>query len=280
MSVMTKGMLCASVRKKGSTDQCKAAALKGHTLCGRHARCKKPVLWSDANVSKIKSAQMIQAIARGWMVRKRLALAGPGVLCRKNLANEEELMTGDERIHPFEYFAFEEGGRIWWFSFDTIWRWCSQKESPDNPYTRTQIPIEVRKRLHAIWSFRQRHRIPLPAESNIFGERLRTRWTIISHIFENYGYGDIPVSMFMRMTAAEYSYMFTLLRDDIVATVSDKEPWKDSAWRLCLRGMLTIRSLATPQYIMQAVYTIMLILMKPKNPHSVAFMVLSAIHRA
>jgi hypothetical protein len=250
-----------------------------HTLCGRHARCKKPVLWADVNASKNNPVRKVQALVRGWLLRKRLALGGPGVLCRNDLANDEELMTGDENIHPFEYFAFEENGRIWWFSFNTIWRWCSQKDTPENPYTRTPIHIDIRKRLHASWSYRQRHRIPLPEESTVFGERLRTRWTVISHIFENYGYGDIPVAMFMRLTAAEYAYMFSLLHADIRATVSDKETWKARALMLCRRGMMTIQSLATPQYIMQAVYTIMLVLMKPKNPHSVAFMVLSAIHR-
>lgn len=270
---------CASVRKKGSTDQCTANALKNHNLCGRHARCKVPVLWTVANASKETSVCKIQALVRGWLLRKRLELGGPGILCRKNLANNEELMTGDENIHPFDYFAYEEDGRIWWFSFNTIWRWCAQKESPDNPYTRNRIPTDVRKRIHAGWAYRQRHRIPLPEESNIFGERLRTRWTILSHIFEDYGYGDIPVNMFMRMTAAEFSYMFTLLHTDIRATVSDKEMWKQTAVRFCNRAIMTARSLSTPHYIMQSVYTLMLIMMKPKDPHAVAFMVLSAIHR-
>jgi len=188
-------------------------------------------------------------------------------------------MTGDEKVHPFDYFSFEENGRVWWFSFDTIWRWCSQKESPENPYTRTRIPVDVRKRLHALWSFRQRHRIPLPSESLLFSERLRTRWTVISHMFENYGYGDIPVGMFIRLTAAEYAYMFSLLYDDIRATIPDSTMWKQSALRFCNRAIIAARSLPAPRYIMQAVYTIMLILMKPKDPHSVAFMVLSAIHR-
>ena len=272
-------MLCASVRKKGSVEQCKAAALKGHTLCGRHARCKVPTLWADANAPKEKNVQKIQAAVRGWLVRNRLKMAGPGVLCRKNLANGEELMTGDENIHPFDYFAFEENGHVWWFSFDTIWRWCSQKETPDNPYTRNRIETDVRKRLHAMWSYRQRHRLPLPSESTLFNERLRSRWTVISHIFENYGYGDIPVTMFMRLTTAEYAYMFSLLADDIRAVVPNSNPWKNSAMRFCNRAILTARSLSTPHYIMQSVYTLMLILMKPRDPHSVAFMVLSAIHR-
>lgn len=237
------------------------------------------MLWTSANASKETSVCKIQALVRGWLLRKRLELGGPGVLSRKNLANEEELMTGDENIHPFDYFAYEEDGRIWWFSFNTIWRWCAQKESPDNPYTRSRIPTDVRKRIHASWAYRQRHRLPLPEESNIFGERLRTRWTILSHIFEDYGYGDIPVNMFMRLTASEFSYMFTLLHADIRATVSDKEPWKQTAIRFCNRAIMTARSLSTPHYIMQSVYTLMLIMMKPKDPHAVAFMVLSAIHR-
>jgi len=272
-------MLCASVRKKGSTDQCKAAALKGHTLCGRHARAKNPTLWADANAPRERGVRKIQGIVRGWLVRKRLELGGPGVLRRKNLANDEDLMTGDENIHPFDYFAFEENGHVWWFSFDTIWRWCSQKEAPDNPYTRAAIPIDIRRRLHDMWSYRQRHRIPLPTESNIFNERLRTRWTVISQLFENYGYGDIPVAMFMRLSCADYATVFTLLHDDVRATISDKQPWKQSILRHCNRSIYILRTLPTHQYIIQAVYTLLLILMKPKNPYTIAFMVLGAIHR-
>jgi len=276
---MIKGMLCASVRKKGSTEQCKAAALKGHTLCGRHARCKNPALWADVNAPRDKGVRKIQGLIRGWLLRKRLELGGPGVLRRKNLANEEELTTGEENIHPFEYFAFEENGHVWWFSFPTIWRWCSQKEAPDNPYTRAPISLDVRKRLHSMWSYRQRNRIPLPTESNVFGERLRARWTIISHIFENYGYGDIPMTAFMRFSCADYANMFTLLHDDVRAGVSDKEPWKQSVLRHCSRSIFVVRTLNTPQYIIQAVYTLMLILLKPKDPHALAFMVLSALYR-
>jgi hypothetical protein len=272
-------MLCASVRKKGSTEQCKAAALKGHTLCGRHARCKVPVLWADANAPADRGVRKIQALTRGWLLRKRLELAGPGVLYRKNLANDDDLMTGEKNIHPFDYFAFEENGHVWWFSFDTLWRWCSQKELPDNPYTRATIPVPVRQRLHNMWGYRQRHRIPLPTESSVFGERLRQRWTIVSQLFENYGYGDIPVTAFMRFSCADYANMFTLLHDDIRAGISDKEPWKQSMLRHCSRSIYVIRTLPAHQYIIQAIYTILLILMKPKNPHNIAFMVLSALYR-
>jgi hypothetical protein len=100
---------CAAVKKKGSTLQCTANAIFGHTCCGNHARAKNVTLWKDTFENDVRIVKC-QAVARGWFIRHHLRLAGPGVLRRKGLANDDELVSGDEalRQHPFDYFAFVE----------------------------------------------------------------------------------------------------------------------------------------------------------------------------
>lgn len=83
----------------------------------------------------------------------------------------------------------------------------------------------------------------------------------------------------MRLSCADYATIFSLLHDDVRATISDKQPWKQSILRHCNRSIYILRTLPTHQYIIQAVYTLLLILMKPKNPYTIAFIVLGAIHR-
>jgi hypothetical protein len=97
--------------------------LKGHTLCGTHARAKNVTLWAEAHKGNTSGLRKAQGLIRGWLVRRRLRYAGPGVLCRKNLANDEDLETCEEssKEHPFDYFAFEENGKVWWFHFPTLW---------------------------------------------------------------------------------------------------------------------------------------------------------------
>ena len=90
-------MQCASVRKKGSTDQCTARSLRGLTLCGRHAKCKTITLWADVHKKRGDGMIKTQALVRGWLLRKRLALGGPGVLSRKQTTNDEDLVSYESK---------------------------------------------------------------------------------------------------------------------------------------------------------------------------------------
>ena len=91
-----------------------------------------------------------QALVRGWLLRKRLALGGPGVLRRSLVTNDEDLVTCEskETIRPFEYFGFEENGKVWCFSFPSLWKWAVRSHQPVNPYTKVPLDIETRKRMH------------------------------------------------------------------------------------------------------------------------------------
>jgi hypothetical protein len=82
-------------------------------LCGKHAKVKNLRLWKDVNNLDDK-AVIIQKVWRGHSVRDWLRIAGPGVLNRSVCHNDEELVTMDEKksVNPFDYFAFEEGGKV------------------------------------------------------------------------------------------------------------------------------------------------------------------------
>lgn len=266
---------CASVRKKGSYEQCPTNAVLGHTLCGRHARCKEVVLW--ANIYRHEVAKMIrlQAWIRGWLVRRRLALGGPGVLSRNNLANHEDVVTCEERVHPFEYFAFDENGKIWWFTFPTIWRWVSRSHEPINPYTKVALTADTLKRLHACWGYRFRHHMRLPDEPTQFSERLRGRWNIVCQVFANYGFGTIDPEPFMALKKWDYHVMFRFILDDL--RILDAK--NSNAIRYVLRSLQHASVLQTDQYRLQSMFTLMMVLLEPRNAYMFVFVVMSALFR-
>lgn len=267
-------MLCASVRKKGSLDQCPSRAISGHPFCGRHARSKNVVRWADANKNLASKLVRVQARIRGWLLRKRVALGGPGVLCRKNLANDEDLETCEEssREHPFNYFAFEEAGKIWWFSFPTLWKWCIR--NPSNPYTKVPLSQATRKRLRAMWYYHRRNKLPLPKAPPQFEERLRAYWNVVIQTLEDYGFGEIYLNI--HFTKSEYISMFRMIRDDIPVTMSNKLARE----RVERHIRIVLSSVAPLQtYLLQCAYTLMVILMVPNDPYELAFTVLSALYR-
>jgi hypothetical protein len=272
---------CAAVKKKGSTEPCKAKALRGHTLCGRHAKMKSPTLWKDAHKKEITDIVKFQAIVRGWYIRKYLKLCGKGVLRRKELVNDEDLMTFEEKDkqHPFDYFSIEENGKVWWFDFSTIYRWSCQSHRPCNPYSKTPMTIEDRKRLFELWGCRQRRRLSLPKESTTHSERLQSRWNLLCQIFENYGFSDLHPNMFANMAKINYYVMLQMVNDDVRVSVSDNSHYKERIMRLTNNAIRSIRDVETHQYIRSCLTTLLLMLSKPKDPYILVFTILSALHR-
>lgn len=270
-----------AVKKKGSTDQCSVKALYGHTLCGRHAKMKKPILWSEVHKRESTGFIKFQALFRGWLIRKFLKLCGKGVLCRKDLVNDEDLVTFEDKSkqYPFDYFSIEENGKVWWFDFDTIYRWSCQSHHPINPYSKTPLTIEDRKRIFELWGYRQRTRMTLPKESVIHIERVQGRWNLLCQIFENYGFSDLHPNMFANMAKINYYDMIRLIDDDVRVSVSDKAHYKDRITKLASTAIRCIRSMETHQYIRFNLMTLLLMLSKPKDPYIMVFIVLSALHR-
>lgn len=269
-------MSCASVRKKGSLEPCTTPALRGHSLCGRHARMKVPVLWAHAMRKRNLPVVKIQALVRGWLLRSRLRLAGPGVLCRKNLANDEDMVTCEskDREHPLTYFAFEENGKVWWFNFESLWRWTRHSHEPANPYTKVPLSSDTRKRLRATWSYMHRHRMTMPEEPTEFSQRLCTRWNTVVQVFADNGFVDVHPNMFLNFSTLDFRVMFIFLERDIEVVLPDTDRGKARALRLCQRAITAPNAPTT-----WLVFILILLLSIHKDPYSMTFMVLSALHR-
>lgn len=272
---------CASVRKKGSLLQCQAAALRGHTLCGRHARSRTPVLWADVHRSSGRSVEKLQALVRGWLLRRRLLLAGPGVLKRVGLTNDEDLFTCEskDRQDPLDYFAFDEAGKVWWFAFSPFWQWCVRSHAPTNPYTKVPLSQETRQRLWDCWSFRLRCREILPDEPPTYTERLHCRWNVLSQLFDGFGFEGVHPTNFLELTKADYVSMFILLRPDLEIVLPPHDPFRDRALLLCKRNVNTATVLPQGQYLLQSAYTLLILMSLHKSSYSMAFSILSALLR-
>lgn len=272
---------CASVKKKGSIDQCITRPVFGHTLCGRHARMAKPVLWVDVHQDKSKIIIKCQALIRGWLLRRRLRMGGIGVLRRGNLINDEDLLTMEskEKQCPYDYFSITENGKTWWFDFNTIYTWCLQSHIPTNPYSKVPLQKETRIRLRNVWSHKQIRNLPLPDESLVFEERVRGRWNILCQIFDDYGFGLIHPKLFIRMGRLNYDVMFRMINDDIQVAIGDKVIYKPRLQRMVRRMTSMSYSVPTVQYILQSLKTLILMATVPKDPYILVFTILSALYR-
>lgn len=267
---------CASVRTRGSFLQCEDNAVWGHTLCSRHARNRTHVLWAQAH--NARGIEKVQALGRGWLVRRRLELAGPGVLHRVGLANDEDVFTYEvkDRQFPLEYVSFEENGKVWWFDFGGLWRWCGRAVSPVNPYTKVPLSMETRRRLHAGWALRVHLGLPLPAEPVQYSDRLQHRITLLTQTFLDFGFIDVRPHEFLHLEKEDYSALFALLKPDIETILPESDPFREHAIRLCARASFAVNVMKPERYVLQCVYTLMTLLALHKNAYAVAFTILSA----
>ncbi len=276
--------LCLSVRRKGSTDYCASSPLKGYSLCLQHARTRDIVLWSDANKEKTSAAIKCQAFLRGCLLRKRLALAGPGVLCRKGLANEEDLETCEDvhREHPMTYFAFEESGKIWWFHFGTLWRWCCRNSNPVNPYTKVPLSTDTRRRLRAIWAYNRVREIENPREdATTINDRIRYRVNMICQIAADNGFGDIPPETFLDIDKSRWIAIFRMIRDDLEVTLPKTMVRAREMTCRYIEYMFEMSSmLPNTQSVDLATRIALLMMLYPKDPYILVFTFLSALCRS
>lgn len=154
-------MYCGACRKKGSNQRCPNKSLIGLRFCGKHAKSKNVRLWSEVNNLDIPATK-ISKIWKGYLIRKQLDLAGPGVLKRELCHNDEELVSMEEktRVNPLDFFSFKEADKIWWFDVRSILSCFRTNLIPSNPYTRQPLNLETRHRLREIYKFRLRNRLP------------------------------------------------------------------------------------------------------------------------
>jgi len=267
---------CMAV-KNLSFERCTSKALQGLPFCTRHARARTPLLWIETlrvHESKVIRAQ---ACVRGWIARLRLRLAGPGVLSRKHLMNDEELitMTSKDRQHPLDFISFEEQGKVWWFSFSSLWKWCSQSSDPINPYTNVAIDSDTMRRVYELYYFKQRHREALPSIPPI-DKQLNQ----LCHLFHMNGFLDVHPSELMQYQRSEYISIFMVLNRDLQFTLSAEDPIRPLALDLC-HHMHDARVLALPgsTYVLYSCSTLQSLMGLYKNPYTIVFLILSALYR-
>jgi hypothetical protein len=272
---------CAAVKRKGSTDPCVSMPLRGHTLCGRHARMRSPVLWVDANGSKTPPICKIQALVRGWLIRRRLWYAGPGVLFRKDLANDEDIITcaEKEKVHPMDFFSFVENGKVWWFEFGSLWTWCMRNVEPPNPYTKVPLSTDTRKRLRTIWGYKRRHREDMPIESPDPEQRFHYRANILVQHFEDYGFVGIQPSFILRCNRLDFMTMFTLLRRDVETVIPSSDPFRNRIAVLCGHRANPSNG-SNSLYLLNCMSALLYIITLPRDPYVLTFSILSAFYRA
>lgn len=273
---------CIAVKRKGSTEPCHANAMRGLTLCGRHAKMKHPVMWTDAAATKVKPIVKLQACIRGWLLRTRLSYAGVGVLSRKNLANDEDIIsyTDKAKVHPMDYVSFEENGKTWWFEFASLWTWCMRNVEPSNPYTKVPLSADIRKRLRTIWGYKRRHQEELPPESQDYTERLQHRLTILSQHFVDYGFADVQPSAFIGFSKADYITLFVLLHRDIETVIPATDPFRQRIATMCHTRTHVTAAVINNRYILQCVSLLLHIVTLYRDPYVITFSILSAFYRA
>uniref|UniRef100_A0A6C0EQ77 Uncharacterized protein n=1 Tax=viral metagenome TaxID=1070528 RepID=A0A6C0EQ77_9ZZZZ len=216
---------CGSCKNRTSDERCSNRPLKGLILCGKHARVKNPRLWKDVNNLDCKAVS-IQKIWRGYAIRSWMKLAGPGVLSRSICHNDEELVTFDDKksVKPFDYFAFEENGKIYWFDVRSLAENSLLTLQPINPYTRELLTIDTRKRLRYICVRRHRKKIENLHNSGrkqSVDEIISSTWIYICRVIEENGFHDMSHLYFTALNRTQL-YIFTImLRQDMVAWAAE-----------------------------------------------------------
>jgi hypothetical protein len=267
---------CMAV-KNLSFDRCTSKALQGLPFCNRHARVRTPLLWIQT--LKVHEPKLIraQACIRGWIMRLRLRLAGPGVLSRKHLMNDEELitMTAKDRQYPLDFISFEEQGKVWWFSFDSLWKWCSQSPDPINPYTNVAIDSDTMRRMYDLYFFKQRHHeVPLSVPT------IDKQLNQLCHLFHMNGFLDVHPSELMQYQRSEFISVFMILNRDLQFALPKEDPFRLNAILLC-NEMHDDRVLSLPgsRYVLYSCSTLQSLIGLYKNSYTIVFLILSALYR-
>jgi len=277
---------CISCRSVNSNDRCTSRSLIGLSFCGKHAKSKNKRIWSEVNALHPK-AVLISKVWRGYTLRNRLKLAGPGVLNRHKCHNDDELVSLDpkNKLHPLDYFAFEEAGHIWWFDIRSIIGCLSSSLAPANPYTRQPLTIDTRRRIRKIFSYRLRNRLEVyhsPPQQKSAIEAENYIWMNVCQMLVENGFEDVIPNYFLRMARTQqFVFVYYLLNDlEFLCSEDPKVP----KWKRCLRLIKGFRKEIMPRQSefnisvrLGAILT--LLLQETAEPYPFCFIIMSALYR-
>lgn len=274
---------CISCKSKTSSERCPNRSIIGLSFCGKHVRSPTKRIWHVENKVDC-SATIIQKCWRGYTVRYRLRLAGTGVLRRSLCHNDEDVVTFEskDKQHPFDYFSFEEDGKVWWFDILSIIGCLNSNLIPTNPYTRQALNMDTRNRLRQIYKYRLHNRLPIahsPASKKSYNELIETQWMKITQILHENGFDDANPNHFLSL---DNRNMFILLdyiyRDMTALAMEHPSSSKRYRWASAIKRERDIFHMN--QYANLQTSTLILSLLNAMNePYPFCFILMSALFR-
>jgi len=279
--------LCAACKSLTSTDRCIYEAMNGIIFCKRHSKVKNPRIWASIN-NIIPKITLIQKMWRGYHIRRLLRLAGPGALDRRKCSNKEELFTFDEpnTVSPFDYFGFEENGQLYWFDIRSIIQSLDSTDELTNPYTRQQIPSDVKKRLHQIHALRLRRRLQTlhtaePIRS--MDEILLNRFRHVSHILQANDFFGINPESFISIGAINIGfYVISLFEgfNDWANEHANKPDSRRHKYLLYIHDLpIKFQHCTYRQYLYVMSSILLFILNDSPDTFQPCFIIMSGLHR-
>ena len=279
--------LCMSCRNKTSKDRCPNSVLPGLKFCGVHSKLKTHRLWTDVNDVQ-KRVTLISKIWKGYLLRKLLTLAGPGVLNRSICHNSEELLTLEpiKNINPFDYFGFKENDKIYGFDIRTIFDSVNRNINPVNPYTRQPLTIQDRRRLREIVAYRFRNKIQVFYENNkVSGAEaiLYNRWLQLSQVIEENGFFNTNPNLFLGLNRTQLYVFLTMILNDMKTWAAEhkEKNSKRFLYVFWIQNILNKYAMtqSTNQFSFYVSTILMTILYNSVEPYSVCFIIMSALYR-
>jgi hypothetical protein len=279
--------LCMSCRNKTSKDRCPNSALPGLKFCGVHSKLKTHRLWTDVNDIQ-RRVILISKMWKGYFVRKKLKLAGPGVLQRSKCHNQEELLSFEptKDIELENYFGFEENDKIYGFDVRTMFDSLNRNLSPINPYTRQPLSIDTRKRLRELYAYRFRNKLPVFYENNKLSGAdviLSNRWLQLCQIAEENGFFNINPNLFLGLNRTQLYIFLTMILNDVKTWAAEHKD-KDSKrflYAYWIQNILNKYSVtqSSMQYSFYVSTILLTILYNSTEPYSLCFIIMSALYR-
>jgi RNase P protein component len=98
---------------------------------------------------------------------------------------------------------------------------------------------------------------------------------VILQTLEDYGFGEVFISM--NISKTEYLAILRMIYDDIPVTM--RNAFDRERVRRHIRNVFASNA-GVSLYRLQCAYTLMLILMVPKDPYELAFTILSSLYRS
>jgi hypothetical protein len=270
--------ICTSCKNQRTTDRCRSKCIKGLDVCGTHAKSKTRRNWYIINRVDTKISK-IQAIWRGYELRNTLKRAGPGVLKRSLCHNEEELVSLEpiSKLDPLLYFGFEEGGKVWAFDINSIFKILIHSVAIQNPYTREPLTNDTRRRLRSYFFYltrrKNRHSVHISRD-----EVIQCNLNLITQVINDNGFEDFKLEHLSSLTAHQSYIMRSFMAQDMRILANNTRRLKRYTSLLNSRQFMHS---SHPTVVLITMISMILadIQHRPSIEYEICFLIMSALYR-